>query len=175
MVKTPSKSVVPASTQALIDAAVETALAARRVRSTTPRVPTGPESEHDRVARVLRLQNGFRGRILRYIIEKGPGVFTWESLHNAPALSGIDPSNMAACLGHIAWKMQGGSEVPTKAVADAGYRLFVDGRKENVRAMLSRTAPVEKKSKARKAKALPAPVVPAITDSKSENGSENAA
>jgi hypothetical protein len=163
MVTKIAKSVVSPAQQALIDAAVTAALAARAPRKARGTAPApANESEQDRVARVLRLQNGFRGRILRYIVGKGPGVYTYTDLHNADALSDISVSNVAACLGHISWKMQGG-ESDSRKVEDCGYTLDVKGRGSEISAKLVRTAPVVKAPrKPRKARiALPAPVVSA--------------
>jgi hypothetical protein len=129
------------------------ALKARKVRE--PVVPAD-ESEWDRVARVLRMQKGMRGQILRHIVRKGPGVFTYEGLHAVEGLDWMSPANIAACLVHIAWKMQGGHGSGT--VAPCGYTLAVDGTGINVRAMLARVKPAKKAPAPRKAKALPAPV-----------------
>jgi hypothetical protein len=131
------------------------ALKARKVK--TPAVPVD-ETEWDRVARVLNIRAGMRGSILRYIIRKGPGVHTYEAIHKVEGLDWISASNVGACFAHIAWKMQGGSEVPSKSVAPCGYTLAVTGTGANAQALLVRTAPKAKKAPApRKAKALPAP------------------
>lgn len=122
------------------------------------------ESEHDRVARVLRMQKGMRGQILRHVIRKGPGVFTYEGIHAIEGLDWISAANVAACLTHIAWKMQGGEG--TGAVAPCGYTLAVDGTGVNVRAMLSRVKSPAKKTAPRKAKLLAPPA---------DKGGENAA
>jgi hypothetical protein len=129
------------------------ALKARKVK--TPAVPVD-ETEWDRVARVLQVRAGMRGSILRYLVRKGPGVYTYEGIHAVEGLDWISAPNVAACLTHIAWKMQGGSGAGT--VPPCGYTLTVDGTGANVRALLARTAPKAKKAPApRKAKALPAP------------------
>jgi hypothetical protein len=128
------------------------ALKARKVRE--PVVPVD-EPEWDRVARVLRMQKGMRGLLLRHIVRKGPGVYTYEGLHAVEGLEWISAANVAACLTHIAWKMQGGAG--NAAVGPCGYTLAVDGTGANVRAMLARVK-TAKKPVARKAKALPAPV-----------------
>jgi hypothetical protein len=134
--------------------AVSQALALRGRKSKTPVIPAD-EAEHDRVARVLRMQKGMRGQILRHVIRKGPGVFTYEGIHAVEGLDWISPANVAACLTHIAWKMQGGEG--SGAVEPCGYTLAVDGTGVNVRAMLSRVKAPAKKAQPRKAKALPAP------------------
>jgi hypothetical protein len=134
--------------------AVSQALALKTRKARDPVVPVD-ESEWDRVARVLRMQKGMRGMLLRHIVRKGPGVYTFEGIHAVEGLEWISAPNVAACLTHIAWKMQGGSGSGT--VAPCGYTLAVDGTGVNVRAMLARVKPA-KKPVARKAKALPAPV-----------------
>jgi hypothetical protein len=140
--------------------AVSQALALKARKAPTAVIPAD-EPEWDRVARVLRITKGMRGQLLRHLIRKGPGVYTYEGIHAVEGLDWISPSNVGACLVHIAWKMQGGSEVPSKAVAPCGYTLAVDGTGVNVRAMLSRTKTEKKPVKPRKAKALPAPVAKA--------------
>jgi hypothetical protein len=171
LVVTTPRAITPRE-QSLIDAAVSAALATRKVRtSVSPKAPTAPLSEPDRVASVLRMQNGFRGRILRYIVgeigDKPAKVFTYADMHNVPALSDISPSNVAACLLHISWKLQGG-EADARAVGDAGYTLAVSGRKDNVQALLVRSLPVVKAPrKGRKAKI--APVEPVVSDETSSD------
>jgi hypothetical protein len=134
--------------------AVAQALALKGRKAKTAVIPAN-EEEHDRVARVLRMQKGMRGTVLRMIVRRGPGVYTYESLHAIEALEHISPANIAACLTHIAWKMQGGEG--TGAVAPCGWVLAVVGTGVNVSARLSRTE--KKKVAPRKPtqKALPAP------------------
>jgi hypothetical protein len=136
--------------------AVAQALALKARKAPVAVIPAD-EPEWDRVARVLRITKGMRGQILRHLIRKGPGVYTYADIHAVEGLDWISASNVGACLTHIAWKMQGGSEVASKAVGPSGYVLAVDGAGVNVRAMLSRTKAEKKAVKPRKAKALPAP------------------
>jgi hypothetical protein len=143
--------------------AVSQALALKTRKVREPVVPAN-ETEWDRVARVLRVQSGMRGILLRYIVRKGPGVYTFADIMSDETIAlqfSRNPSNVGACLTHLAWKMQGGSEVASKAVGPCGYTLAVDGTGVNVRAMLSRTKTEKKPVKPRKAKALPAPVAKA--------------
>jgi hypothetical protein len=128
------------------------ALKARKVRE--PVVPVD-ETEWDRVARVLRMQKGMRGLLLRHIVRKGPGVYTYEGLHAVEGLEWISAANVAACLTHIAWKMQGGAG--NAAVGPCGYTLAVDGTGANVRAMLARVKAAKKIAAPRKPKAVTPP------------------
>jgi hypothetical protein len=137
-----------------IAAAVAQALALRSRKAKEPVIPAD-ENEWDRVARVLRLQKGMRGQILRHIVRKGPGVFTFEALHSVEGLDWMTAANVAASLTHIAWKMQGGHGSGT--VAPCGYTLAVDGTGVNVRALLAKVKPAKKVAAPRKAKLLPAP------------------
>jgi hypothetical protein len=146
-----------ASLEEKIAVAVAQALALKTRKVREPVVPAD-EPEHERVARVLRIQKGMRGQLLRHLIRKGPGVFTFADINAVEGLDWISASNVGACFAHIAWKMQGGSEVASKAVAPCGYTLAVDGTGVNVRAMLTRTKVAKKAPAPRKAKALPAPV-----------------
>lgn len=138
-------SVSRADAQKMVEDAVALALASRsRRKSAAPAVDAKPETEADHIRRMLRMQNGFRGRILLYLLNSGPGTYKGTDLLSEKELATIDATNMSACLVHIAWKMQ---------LIDCGYSLAVDGRKENVVARLSRTTPVVKAPrKARKAK-----------------------
>jgi hypothetical protein len=131
---------------------LEALLAAHKGRKSATPAATRPETEVERVIRVCKMQNGFRGRILRYLVGKGAGKFTWAQLHAVEALADIDATNMAACMVHIAWKLQ---------LKDAGWALAVDGRGESVVASLTRTAPVVKAPRARKAKVAPVAPAPA--------------
>jgi hypothetical protein len=134
--------------------AVAQALALKGRKAKAVVVPMD-ETEWDRVARVLRMQKGMRGQLLRWMVRKGAGVYTYEAIHADEALAWISAANVASCLTHIAWKMQGGEG--NAAVGPCGWTLAVDGTGAGVRAMLSRTKAVKKPVAPRKAKALPAP------------------
>jgi hypothetical protein len=144
----------PSVTERLAAAEAQLALLAKGRKAKAPVIPAD-ETEHDRVARVLRIQKGMRGQVLRHLIRNGPGVFTYEGIHEVEGLDWISAPNVAACLVHIAWKMQGGEG--TGAVPPCGYTLAVDGTGAGVRAMLSRTTAKVKAPRKAKVKALPSP------------------
>ena len=147
-VSVPAISAMP-RTKAELDAYISAALANSRSRTGKPAIT---ETEPERVRRVLHMQKGMRGRILQYIVGKGPHAGSTADLHKAEVLNDISFSNLAACLEHISWKMQ---EI------SCGYTLAVAGRGENATYRLQRTDPVNKAPRKSRKSAVVSADVPA--------------